>query len=83
MERVTAEVFIPATGSLFDFQLPVDGIISEMALQMARSLEAARHNIAFDMESLTLFDRDTRKALPGGATVAQCGIMDGWRLTLL
>ncbi|GHU66624.1 hypothetical protein FACS1894184_05070 [Clostridia bacterium] len=83
MEHVTAEVFIPATGMQYDFRLPAEGLVGEIALQMAQALESAEHNIAFDRENLMLCCRDTRDILTNEATVVQCGIMDGHRLMLL
>lgn len=83
METIIAEIFIPATNKTFDFALPAQGRIADVAGRIIESLESVERNIAFDATCPLICDLDHGAVLQPGMTVVQAGIRDGTRLMLL
>ena len=83
METIIVALYVPATSSTFDFQLPSTGRVSDIVNEIIRILEATQQNLQFDKELPVLCDLEHGRSLNPNAFIAQTGIHDGSRLMLV
>ncbi len=83
METIIVELYVPATSSTFDFQLPATGRVCDIVNEIIRILEATQQNLRFDKDLPVLCDLEHGCSLNPGAFIAQTGIHDGSRLMLV
>lgn len=83
MQSIIVEVYVPAISSSFDFRLPSTGRIGEAIDEMMRILETTQQNLLFDKAQPLLCDRERGILLKRLDTVAEAGLQDGARLTLI
>lgn len=83
MQSIIVEVYVPAISTSFDFRLPSTGRIGEVTGEIIRILEATQQNLVFDKSQPLLCDRERGILLKKLDTVAEAGLQDGSRLTLI
>ena len=83
METIIVELFVPATSSTFDFQLPSTGRVSDIVNEIIRILEATQQNLLFDKELPVLCDVEHGYNLDPASYIAQTELHDGSRLILV
>ena len=83
METIIVELYVPATSSTFDFQLPATGRVSDIVAEIIRILEATQQNLLFDKDYPLLCDLEHGHTLDPNAFIAETGLHDGARLMLV
>lgn len=83
MDKIIVEVFIPATGSTHDFEIPVENTVAHVAMEMADILHEVAGEAVLDLQQVQLCDLDRHTLLPDDATLLEACVHDGSRLMLV
>lgn len=83
MDSIVVEVYVPATGSIYDFSLSVSAKVGEALRQMIGMLTEIEKNVSFDKLNPMLGDMDSGRVLDNNGTLGGFGITDGSSLILL
>lgn len=82
MERIVAEVFVPAINKYYDFVLPCFMPIKELSPLIMKTV-SEHENIVFNTNNLLLFLNDTGEILKDTLSISQTKVADGCRLTII
>lgn len=83
MNKVLAEVLLPATGEVFDVRIPLDSRLGEVATLIMKQLEKLSKGRFIANDTTVLCDAQSGKILDINKFVAELGIKNGSRLMLI
>ncbi|MBE5796767.1 MAG: hypothetical protein E7327_05235 [Clostridiales bacterium] len=83
METIIIEITLGNTGDVAEFMLPAHVPIRSLTQDIAQLVEQVNLSVAFDRESIVLFDLDRSILLQQDWTLAQNGVRDSSRLMIL
>ena len=81
MEKIIAEIAVPALGNTFDFELPAQNSGRETAEDVAAVLMRIHPDLR--VENPELYDMLNGRCLNGYPSLAAAGVHDGSRLMLV
>lgn len=83
METIIIEILLGSTGDVEEFMLPAHVPLISLLQDMALLIEQMNPQVAFDRNSLILYDASRHTLLQPAWTLAQNGVHDGSRLMIL
>ena len=81
MEKIIAEISVPALGSTFEFELPAQNAGKETAEDVAAVLMRINPDLRLEMPEL--YDMANGQCLNDEPSLAAAGVRDGSRLMLV
>lgn len=82
MDRIVADVYVPAINKTYDFILPCYMPIGQLTSLIGRTI-TEHENLPLDFEDLLLFSPESGETLDSSLMLAQTGVKDGSRLTVI
>lgn len=83
MESIIIEITLGNTDEVVEFMLPAHVPVSSLLPDIAQLIEQVNLSVAFDRQTIVLFDLDRSILLQHDWTLSQNGIRDSSRLMIL
>lgn len=83
MNKVMVEVFLPASGEIYDVRIPLDSQIGEITMLIMKQLERLSNGRFFANPSTVLCDGESGQILDMNKFAAELDIKNGSKLMLI
>lgn len=83
MNKILVEVFLPASGEVYDVRLPLDSQLGEVAMLIMKQLEGLSKGRFIANSTTVLCDASSGEILDINKFVAELGIKNGSKLMLI